>query len=88
MPGQDRVLIVNLDTGEVMDVDHYMLAELSMPKGFTLVDDVKAKEWATLVRKLHDRVVWLEDQMVEVVRVNDKPDPGYLASSWPDWDAE
>jgi hypothetical protein len=88
MPEQDRVLIVNLDTGEVMDVDHYMLVELSMPKGFTLVDDVKPLEWATLVRKLHDRVVWLEDQVADVAQPDNKRNSGYGASSGADWDAE
>jgi hypothetical protein len=78
-------LIVNLITGEIIDADHHMLAELKMPPGFKLIEDISPDQLTALVRKLYDRIVQLEAR-IENARHDTRP--SYGASGDADWDAE
>lgn len=41
----DNIKLINLSTGEVLNVDPYKLKELGVPVGFVIADDVTVDDW-------------------------------------------
>ncbi len=51
----DRVPLVNPDTGETMMADPGQLAYLKMPDGYVLADDLSTSEWFAILAKVTGR---------------------------------
>ncbi len=51
----DRVPLVNPDTGETMMADLGQLAYLKMPDGYVLADDLSTSEWFAILAKVTGR---------------------------------
>ena len=47
--------IINVQTGEVREVDDYQVRELGMLDGFKWVESMTEKDWLLLVERLKDK---------------------------------
>jgi hypothetical protein len=51
-----NVKLINLSTGEVREVDSYKLAEMGMPDGFEMAENLTTDDWIyALQEALSDR---------------------------------
>lgn len=48
------MLLVNLETGETLDVDEERIRELGLPDGFHVANTVSAEEWIATMKRLHE----------------------------------
>lgn len=48
--------IINVQTGEIREVDYYKIREMRMPEGFKSLDDVTKEELAEMIREWREEV--------------------------------
>lgn len=51
----DRVPLINPDTGETMRADPGQLRTLKMPEGYVLAEDLSVDDWFAIVERLSGR---------------------------------
>jgi len=51
----DRVQLINPQTGETMRADPAQLASLKMPEGYVLAEDLSVDDWFAIVERITGR---------------------------------
>jgi|GEM_PF-3468395 len=49
------VKIVNLETGQVIEADPYVLREQCIPHGYRFADEITVEEWIEALQRAFDR---------------------------------
>ncbi len=48
---RNTVKLINLDTGELIETDYYVLMGRGLPDGFVIADEVTVEEYAASIRR-------------------------------------
>ena len=52
MPGKmNSVILINLETGHIIEADPYVLREQCIPEGYRFADEITVEEWIEALQK-------------------------------------